>query len=80
DISATDLANRLQSSSDFGYLNVTRTGDCSGYSYTIEWITNSGQKSPISITNTASILPAGTTVTPSIVQSGGVLFKPLSGD
>ncbi|CAF4739680.1 unnamed protein product, partial [Rotaria magnacalcarata] len=25
-------------------------------------------------------LPAGTTVTPSIVQSGGVLFKPLSGD
>ncbi|CAF4964304.1 unnamed protein product, partial [Rotaria socialis] len=46
----------------------------------IEWITNGGQKSPISITNTASILPAGTTVTPSIVQSGGVLFQPLSGD
>ncbi|CAF2963963.1 unnamed protein product [Rotaria sp. Silwood2] len=79
-ISSTGLANRLQASSDFGFLNVKRLGDCTGYSYIIEWITNGGQKSAISISNAGSVLPAGTTVTASIVQSGGVLFKPLSGD
>ncbi|CAF0819146.1 unnamed protein product [Rotaria sp. Silwood1] len=79
-ISAADLANRLQASSDFGFLNVKRLGDCTGYSYIIEWITNGGQKSAISITNTGSVAPSGTTVTASRVQSGGVLFKPLSGD
>ncbi|CAF3592631.1 unnamed protein product [Rotaria sordida] len=79
-ISATDLANQLQASSDFGYLNVKRSGDCTGYSYVIEWIANGGQKSAISITNAGSVLPSGTTVTATVVQSGGVLFKPLSGD
>ncbi|CAF3637436.1 unnamed protein product [Rotaria sp. Silwood1] len=79
-ISAKDLAARLQTSTDFGFLNVKRLRDCTGYSYIIEWIANGGQKSTISITNTGSVLPAGTTVTASRVQSGGVLFKPLSGD
>lgn len=41
---------------------------------------NGGQKSSISISNAASITPAGTTVTASVVQSGGVLYKPLTGD
>jgi len=76
----TNLANLLQSSSDFGYLNVKRTGDCTGYTYTIEWIANGGAKSTIAINNTNSVTPVGTTVTASRLQSGGVFFKPLSGD
>lgn len=79
-ISAADLTNRLQSFPDFGFLKVKRTGDCTGYTYTIEWIANGGDKSLISITNAAGVTPAGTTVTASNVQSGGVLYKPVSGD
>lgn len=75
-----DLTNRLQSSSDFGFLNITRSRDCTGYSYRIEWLTNGGQKTPISITNSASVLPSGTTATAYAVQSGGILYQPLSGD
>jgi hypothetical protein len=67
-------------SSDFGYLNVTRTSDCTGYTYDIEWIANGGDKPSISITNAGAVTPSGTTVTASVVQNGGVLFSPLSGD
>lgn len=80
DISTADLAVRLQSSPQFGFLNIVRSRDCTGYSYTIEWVANGGAKTAISITNAGSITPAGTTVTASRVQSGGALFKPLSGD
>lgn len=79
-IAPTDLANLLQSSSDFGFLNVKRTGDCTGYAYTIEWIANGGAKSAIAINNTNSVTPVGTTVMASRIQAGGVLFKPVSGD
>lgn len=70
----------MQSSPDFGFLKVLRTGDCTGYTYTIEWIANGGDKPLVSIANTAGVTPAGTTVTASNVQSGGVLYRPLSGD
>jgi plastocyanin len=80
DITASDLANRLQISSDFGYLSVTRTGYCTGYSYLIEWIANGGQKTDISIANASNVTPSGTTVTASVVQHGGVLYNPLPGD
>ncbi|CAF4425026.1 unnamed protein product, partial [Adineta steineri] len=79
-ITAADLANRLQLSSDFGFLNVTRLGYCTGYSYLIEWIANGGQKTDISIANAGSVAPVGTTVTASVVQHGGVLYSPLPGD
>jgi len=80
DIAASDLANRLQISGDFGFLSVTRLGYCTGYSYLIEWVANGGQKTAISIANAGSVTPAGTTVTASIVQHGGVLYSPLPGD
>jgi len=80
DIEATDLANILQASPDFGFLNVTRLRDCTGYSYLVEWVANGGQKTAISITNTVTVTPAGTVVTASIVQQGGVLYNPLPGD
>jgi hypothetical protein len=80
DISTADLAARLQSSSQFGFLNIVRSRDCTGYSYTIEWLTNGGAKTPISISNASSVTPSGTTINASVVQSGGVVFKPLSGD
>ena len=80
DISTVDLTNRLQLSFDFGFLNITRSRDCTGYSYRTEWLSNGGQKSSISITHADSILPSGTTVIASVVQSGGALYKPLPGD
>ena len=80
DISTADLVARLQSSSQFGFLNIMRSLDCTGYSYTIEWLTNGGAKTPISISNASSVTPSGTTINASVVQSGGVVFKPLSGD
>lgn len=79
-IEVDDFANRFQSSTDFGFLKVQRTGDCTGYTYTLEWIANGGAKSLITINNTASVLPNGTNVTSSRMQAGGVLFQPLSGD
>ncbi|CAM2722167.1 unnamed protein product [Rotaria socialis] len=79
-VDPTELSNRLQASSDFGFLNVTRLRDCTGYSYTIEWLTNGGQKSDISISNANSVMPIGTTVTASVMKRGGVLFNPLPGD
>lgn len=79
-IDAKELANRLQGSPDFGFLNVVRLRDCTGYAYTIEWLTNAGQKSNISVTNTNNVMPTGTNVSASVVQRGGVLFSPLPGD
>ena len=61
-------------------MKVQRTGDCTGYAYTIEWISNGGNKPLISIANAGSVTPAGTTVAASNIQSGGVLYKPISGD
>ncbi|CAF5166585.1 unnamed protein product, partial [Rotaria magnacalcarata] len=78
-IATSDLAVLLQSSPDFGFLNVTRSRDCTGYLYSIEWIANGGQKSAISISNVA-VTPSSATVTASIVQQGGVLYSPLPGD
>ncbi len=74
------MANRLQASPDFGFLNVTRLRDCTGYSYLIEWVANGGQKTAISIANAGAVTPAGTVVVASIVQQGGVLYNPLPGD
>jgi hypothetical protein len=79
DIAASDLALLLQSSPDFGFLNVARSRDCTGYLYTIEWVANGGQKSAISIAN-VDVTPSDATVTASIVQQGGVLYSPLPGD
>ncbi len=59
---------------------MTRSRDCTGYLYSIEWVANGGQKTAISIANTGSVTPVGTTVTASIVQQGGVLYSPLPGD
>ncbi len=78
-IAASDLAVLLQSSPDFGFLNVTRSRDCTGYLYTIEWVANGGQKPAISIANVA-VTPSNASVTASIVQQGGVLYSPLPGD
>jgi hypothetical protein len=59
---------------------VKRLGYCTGYSYLIEWVANGGQKTAVSITNAGAVTPAGTTVTASIVQNGGVFYNPLPGD
>ncbi|CAF3091006.1 unnamed protein product [Rotaria socialis] len=78
-IATSDLAVLLQSSPDFGFLSVTRSRDCTGYLYLIEWVANGGQKSAISIAN-VTVTPSSATVTASIVQQGGVLYRPLPGD
>lgn len=80
DILPNDLANRLQGSPTVGFVNVKRTRDCTGYYYTIEWLTRGGAKKLFSITNASSVLPSSTQVIVDSVQVGGVIFKPITGD
>lgn len=79
-IDPNELANRLQGSSDFGFLKITRSRDCAAYSYTIEWLTSGGQKSALVISNTSNLLPVGTTVNAAIKQRGGAVLNPIPGD
>ena len=65
-------ADLLQSSFDFGLVNVRRSGNCTGYSYTIEWVTHGGAKELITV-NRPDILT-------SRIQSGSIIFRPLPGD
>jgi len=79
-IDPSELTNRLQGSSDFGFLKITRSRDCAAYSYTIEWLTSGGQKSALVISNTSNLLPVGTTVNAAIKQRGGAVLNPIPGD
>ena len=48
DVSAKDLTDLLKKFTNFGNVNVTRSGDCSGYSWTLKWL-NGGNKSPVTV-------------------------------
>lgn len=68
-ISASNLADLLQSFPDFGYVFVGRAGECAQYSYTIEWLSY-GNKPPITIVNSTNIAPSNTSITVSTLQDG----------
>ncbi|CAF3595884.1 unnamed protein product [Rotaria sordida] len=71
-ISGPNLANVLQSFSDFGYVNVSRTGECYQYAYTIQWLVN-GEQPLISITNSSQVTPINTPMIVSSIQRGSTI-------
>ena len=68
-ISASNLANVLQSFSDFGYVSVSRTGQCHQYVYTIEWLVN-GEQPLIVIANSSQVKPANAPMTVTSIRRG----------
>jgi hypothetical protein len=80
-ITGSDLANLFQSFANFGYVNVTRDGECARYSYTIEWLSN-GNQPLISIINSTTLIPFGTSINVSTIQQGddGNIFYILPND
>lgn len=80
-ITASNLVNLLQSFPIFGYLAVTREGECARYSYRIEWLTKEDQPL-ISIIDSTSVTPPGTLVNTSVIQQGdnGNIFYKLPND
>ena len=68
-ISASNLADLLQSFPEFGYVFVNKSGECARYSYTIEWLSY-GNKPPITIVNSTDITPPNTSITVSTIQDG----------
>lgn len=80
-ITEMDLKNLLQSYSDFGYVMVTRTGECSQYNYTIRW-QSPGSQPLITIHNISQVLPRGTPVISTSIKNGtiNVTSYPLPAD
>lgn len=80
-VTGSNLANILQSFSNFGYVNVNRTGECYRYEYTIQWLVN-GNQPIISIFNSSLIQPPNTPITVSLIRDGYALqlFYPIPND
>jgi hypothetical protein len=68
-ISGSNLANVFQSFSDFGYVTVSRTGQCHQYEYTIQWLVN-GEQPLIVIANSSQVKPVNAPMSVTLVQPG----------
>ncbi|CAF4003686.1 unnamed protein product, partial [Rotaria magnacalcarata] len=68
-IDGSNLANIFQSFSDFGFVDVTRAGDCNQYAYTIQWLAN-GEQPLITIQNASQVTPVNTPMSISSIQHG----------
>ncbi|XP_043922184.1 fibrocystin-L [Protopterus annectens] len=79
DISATDLQYALQSIPDIGQVSVSRSGSCSGYYWTINWVSKGGNQ-PLLQVNDSKITGVNAKLTASVVREGGILYSPIMGD
>jgi hypothetical protein len=79
--SGVNLAYLLQSIAGFGYASVVRTGECSRYSYRIQWLSN-GEQPLISISNSTQVRPIQSPVVVQSIRRGSIghLFYYLSND
>ncbi|CAF3294041.1 unnamed protein product [Rotaria sp. Silwood2] len=68
-IAPSNLADLLQSFPNFGYVSVSRTGQCHQYSYTIQWLVN-GEQPLISIVNSSQLRPVNAPISVSSIQRG----------
>ncbi|CAF3272452.1 unnamed protein product [Rotaria sp. Silwood2] len=71
-ITESNLANLLQSFSDFGFVDVARTGECAQYSYTIQWLAN-GEQPLISIANSSEVKPIDAPMTVLSIRHGSTI-------
>uniref|UniRef100_A0AAR2IPV4 Polycystic kidney and hepatic disease 1 (autosomal recessive)-like 1 n=1 Tax=Pygocentrus nattereri TaxID=42514 RepID=A0AAR2IPV4_PYGNA len=79
DISAKDLQYALQGIPDLGQLSVTRTGDCKGYSWYIEWLTMPGSQ-PLLQINDSTVAGVNSSVTAQVKEHGGLFKQSIMGD
>ncbi|KAL7883851.1 hypothetical protein SRHO_G00015090 [Serrasalmus rhombeus] len=79
DISAKDLQYALQGIPDLGQLSVTRTGDCKGYSWNIEWLSMPGSQ-PLLQINDSSVVGVNPSVTAQVKRQGGLFKQRILGD
>ncbi|CAF4657274.1 unnamed protein product [Rotaria sp. Silwood1] len=68
-IAPSNLVDLLQSFPNFGYVSVSRTGQCHQYSYTIQWLVN-GEQPLISIVNSSQLRPPNAPISVSSIQRG----------
>ncbi|XP_036421459.1 fibrocystin-L-like [Colossoma macropomum] len=79
DISAKDLQYALQGIPKMGQLSVTRTGDCKGYSWDIEWLTMPGSQ-PLLQINDSAVTGVNPSVTAQVKEQGGLFKQSIMGD
>ena len=77
-ISESDLSIRGSTIPGFGNAELTRSGDCAGYTYKIKWLTG-GDKSDISLTSN-TLLGQDAAIGVSTLTNGGAFFIPLRDD
>lgn len=68
-MAVADLKNLFESFPDFGYVSISKSGECAKYSYSIEWLSR-GPQPLISITNTSALIPTGSPANVSLIQNG----------
>ncbi|XP_073714529.1 fibrocystin-L [Misgurnus anguillicaudatus] len=79
DISAVDLQYALQGIPELGQLDVQRSGDCTGYTWDIRWLTIPGNQ-PLLEINSSAVVGVNPSVTSHEVQQGGLFKQRIMGD
>ncbi|XP_072530724.1 PKHD1 like 1, tandem duplicate 1 [Salminus brasiliensis] len=79
DISADDLKYALQGIPDLGQLSVTRTGDCKGHIWTVQWLTMPGSQ-PLLQINDSAVVGVNPSVAAQVKEQGGLFKQSIMGD
>ncbi|XP_051729222.1 fibrocystin-L-like [Ctenopharyngodon idella] len=79
DISAADLQYALQGIPELGQLQVQRYGDCRGYSWYIQWLTNPGNQ-PLLKINASNVVGVNPSLTSHKIEQGGLFKQRIMGD
>ncbi|XP_073714826.1 fibrocystin-L [Misgurnus anguillicaudatus] len=78
-ISAADLQFALQGIPELGQLNVQKSGDCTGYTWDIRWLTVPGNQ-PLLEIDYSGVIGVNPSVTSHKVEQGGLLKERITGD
>ena len=74
-----DLKSLLQTNFAIGRVNVTRSGSCAGYQWTIEWNSLGGNQPDFSV-NGSNLSGNDVSATVETLDDGGMFLRPIPGD
>lgn len=77
-VEENDLSALFKSIPEFGNVEVTRSKDCSGYKWTIKWLSG-GDKPAVSIAST-NLSGSSVLIAASTIRDGGASFSPIQAD
>ena len=77
-IEESELTALLQSIPSFGNAQVTRSKDCSGYKWTVKWL--SGGDKPALTIAANNLLGSNVAIVANGVEDGGAVFQPIQAD